>query len=58
MSAEPIVIRTAPPQHGHTIPVEGPIRKMIDGLTLTGTGAEYFRTLVEELTEVLGVAVL
>lgn len=28
---------------------------MIDGLTLTGTGPEYFRTLVQELTEALGV---
>ena len=37
------------------IPAEGPIRKMIDGLTLTGTGPEYFRTLVQELTEALGV---
>ena len=55
MSADPIVIQTVSFQHGQAIPVEGPIRKMIDGLTLTGTGAEYFRTLVRELTEALGV---
>lgn len=55
MSADPIVIRTVSSQHGHPIPAEGPIRKMIDGLTLTGTGPEYFRTLVQELTETLGV---
>ena len=55
MSGNPIVIRTASSQHGHAIPAEGPIRKMIDGLTLTGTGPEYFRTLVLELTDALGV---
>ena len=55
MTADPIVIRTASSRHGQAIPVEGPIRKMIDGLTLTGTGPEYFRTLVQELTEALGV---
>jgi len=32
-----------------------PLRKIADGLTRTGTGAEYFHALLRELTESLGV---
>ena len=38
-----------------SIPSAGPIRKIIDGLTRTGTGAEYFHALLRELTESLGL---
>ncbi len=52
---EPIVI-TSPPAGSprHVAPADGPIRKIIDGLTRTGTGADYFRALVRELTDTLG----
>jgi len=36
-------------------PPDGPIRKIVDGLTRTGTGEAYFRALVRELTESLGL---
>ncbi len=38
-----------------SIPSAGPVRKIIDGLTRTGTGAEYFHALLRELTESLGL---
>src|SRR5437588_6122633 len=38
-----------------SIPSAGPIRKIIDGLTRPGTGAEYFHALLRELTESLGL---
>jgi len=52
---EPIVVYGTDPRAEHVIPTDGPIRKMIDGLTLTGTGPDYFRALVRELTETLGL---
>src|SRR5438094_10193326 len=35
--------------------VAAPLQKIIDGLTRTGTGAEYFHALLRELTESLGL---
>ncbi len=51
-----IVTQSPPagPLREHTLPADGPIRTMIDGLTRTGTGADYFRALVRELTNTLG----
>ncbi|HYM60485.1 MAG TPA: EAL domain-containing protein [Thermoanaerobaculia bacterium] len=48
----PIVI-TKP--HDQAVPAEGPIRRLVDGLTRTGTGADYFRALVSELTDTLSL---
>ncbi len=55
MSA-PIVITARPSApRAHSAPPDGPIRKLVDGLTWSGIGADYFRALVRELTETLGL---
>jgi len=44
-----------PEQMTLEIATAAPIRRMIEGLTRTGTGPDYFRALVRELTNTLGL---
>lgn len=48
---QPIVASRTDQRTEPVIPPDGPIRRLVEGLTLTGTGPDYFRALVRELTQ-------